>query len=134
MLTVNTVVILLLVHFVADFILQRDKWAQNKASSLGSLSKHVLTYGIALFAASVLILGIPVDAAAGFALVNMAAHYLTDFWSSRKMKSYVEVTGRDSRGITVYWPYGARRKFFIVLGIDQFLHYAVLFLTFERLV
>lgn len=98
------IIALIWVHWVADFIFQTDKMALNKSTSLKWLSSHIGVYTLPLF-----IFGWK------FALINGAAHFATDFCSSRAT-SYL-------------WKKGDRHNFFVVIGLDQALHLTVLFLT-----
>jgi hypothetical protein len=43
---VNYVVIILICHFVGDFLLQSDKMAVNKSKDWWQLTRHVLAYSI----------------------------------------------------------------------------------------
>lgn len=97
-------IFLLLVHWVADFVCQTDEMAINKSSSNAWLFTHTGVYACFL-----LMFG-PV-----YAIVNWAAHTLTDYCSSRA-SSY-------------FWKKNDRHNFFVVIGFDQFLHIAVLILT-----
>lgn len=97
-------IILVWVHLVADFILQTDKMALNKSTSNVFLGHHVAVYTACLLPFGLV-----------FALVNGVAHFVTDYITSR-MTSYL-------------WSKGKRHEFFVVIGIDQALHFTVLFLT-----
>lgn len=100
----KTIILLVWLHYLGDFILQTDKMALNKSSSYKWLSIHVLVYTIPLF-----ILGWK------FALVNGAAHFATDFVTSTfSSKAYAA---------------GKRGLFFKIIGADQAAHVTVLFLT-----
>lgn len=92
------------IHWMADFIFQTDKMAINKSTSIRWLSSHVLAYS-----AFFLPFGIK------FALINGAAHFVTDFCTSRAT-SYL-------------WKKGDRHNFFVVIGFDQALHLTILLLT-----
>lgn len=93
--------LILFVHFVADFILQTNKMATNKSTSTAWLSSHILVYTLVMS-----VFGIQ------YAIVNGLAHFIVDFITSR-LTSY-------------FWKKGDRHKFFIVIGLDQFIHTAVL--------
>lgn len=91
-------------HFVSDFIFQTDQMAMNK-----SRSNKWLTIHIAAYSAPWLILGWK------YALINGAAHWVTDWISSR-------ITSK-------LWQKQARHWFFVVIGADQAIHMTILFLT-----
>lgn len=92
-------------HTFADFVLQSDKMAINKSSSNRWLALHVGIYAICL-----------VPFGVTFALVNFAAHFCTDWVTSR-------ITSR-------LWKAGERHWFFVVIGIDQALHMSALLLAY----
>lgn len=96
--------LVLFVHFIADFILQTNKMATNKSTSTKWLTSHILAYTLVMS-----VFGIK------FAIVNGLIHYIVDFITSR-LTSY-------------FWKKGDRHKFFIVIGLDQFVHTAALIYT-----
>lgn len=100
-----TIIALIWVHFVADFILQTDKMALNKSSDNRWLLAHVVVYTIPFT-----LFGLQ------FALVNGVAHFLTDCITSR--------------ATTALHKKGERHWFFVVIGLDQAIHMTTLFLTY----
>lgn len=112
------VFLILTVHYIADFILQSDKMAINKSSNNWHLFKHVFIYSWAWFLVMVFVL--PGSLAIPFCLITFVAHFITDYFTSRlSSKLYKE---------------GKRHSFFLVIGIDQLLHYFQLFLTYQYLI
>jgi len=101
----NTIVAILLVHFVADFLLQSRWMASNKSKRIDALALHVAVYTVCLTA----VFGWQ------FGLLNGAIHFGVDWvtsrWSSR------------------LWAKQDWHNFFAVIGFDQFIHTAVLALT-----
>jgi UPF0716 family protein affecting phage T7 exclusion len=101
---------LLLGHFVGDFVLQSDRVAQQKRSSLLALSGHVFTYTLSV--ALCLMAGLIILNQTGFInslmLIILVAlfveHWLQDFVRSRWF-----VQGKQS------------------LYLDQFVHVIILF-------
>lgn len=105
------------VHFIADFILQTDQMAMNKSRSNYWLTVHVLSY-VACF--------VPICVwfkfKAGFILTNLAAHWVTDYVSSRlTTKCWIAWKEGNER---------MRHMFFVVIGADQALHMTALVLTY----
>ena len=120
---VTTVLFILFVHFVADFICQTDGMATNKSKSLSWLTIHVCTYTPVLLAA----LGfwgmyyhIPLSYMWYFGIVNGALHWVTDFFTS-KLNYYL-------------WKKEMRHWFFVGIGADQFIHYTCLLITYDKMI
>ena len=150
--------VLLVAHFVADFVCQSDWMAVNKAKDWGALALHVAVYGSAMsvVVAVGLILadydpGRPMQMTlTAWLLVNMVAHFVQDAITSRITSRlwFLKLTlaGRnwrvrydDARSGTsttstnqeVFWSddTGTRHWFFVAIGADQLLHYVTLFVT-----
>lgn len=94
----------LVVHFVADFILQSNWMAQNKSKRWDALALHCLVYAVCW-----LWLGVT------FAAVTGVLHFLTDAVTSRI----------NSR----LWAEKRVHGFFVGIGADQVVHYATLAAT-----
>lgn len=100
--SISTLVLLLLVHWVADFVMQSSRVAINKSKSNSALLEHVVIYGLHfgfLFG--------PV-----FGVLNAVLHFMVDYCTSR-MTSFL-------------WREKRTHDFFVVIGADQFLHYICL--------
>lgn len=112
MIPVEIILLILSVHFVADFILQSDWQAKNKSVSNKALSLHVLTY------TSVWAVVLSSAGAKGFlfAAINGFLHFLVDFVTSRVNKRL--------------WSAGRTHDFFVGVGLDQLVHYICLFLSY----
>lgn len=98
------ILLVIWLHTFADFVLQTDKMAKGKSTSLKWLSIHVAVYSLPL-----LILGYK------YAIINASLHFGVDFITS-KMTSAL-------------WKKGDVHNFFVVIGIDQALHITMLILT-----
>lgn len=100
-------------HFICDFILQSGKMAREKSSSNVWLAKHILVYSGSLFL--ILVWRFSFSGAFLYALFNGAAHFLTDYVTSR---------------ITKYlWSQQRVHDFFVVIGFDQAVHLTTLIAT-----
>ena len=105
--------LLLLAHWVGDFVLQSHWQATNKSARLDALTLHVAIYSGALLVAAVVLLG-PWRGVV-FVLVNAAFHFATDFVTSR-------VTAR-------LWAKQEWHRFFVMIGFDQLVHHVTLAAT-----
>jgi len=108
MIDIIDILILIWLHFFADFILQSDYIATNKSSNNTILVAHVLIY-------SIVFLGFGWK----FALINGILHYITDYITS-KVCSW-------------YWANDNRHMFFVVIGLDQAIHISSLMLVYYYL-
>lgn len=114
---IHIIVMLLAIHFIADFLLQTDWMAQNKSKQNMPLLIHVTVYSIPLFLFALFFMS-PVTALL-FAVLNFVLHFVTDYLSSR--------------ATTYLYHKGDRHNFFVVIGFDQFAHYVAMFTTWAFL-
>lgn len=96
-------------HFVFDFFFQSDDMAQKKSISNKWLSYHIAVYTLPFF-----LIGWK------FALVNGAAHWCTDWCTSR-------VNSRLYKANRIH-------AFFVGVGFDQAIHTTTLLLTWKYMV
>ena len=111
--------IILIVHWFADFVMQTDEQAKGKSKSVVPLTAHVLTYSCIWFC---FILGwseFNFENSLIFFLITFVSHWVTDFITSRVGK--------------IFWDKGDTHNGFVVVGFDQILHYIQLYLTFKLL-
>lgn len=109
-----TVIWLSFWHWVADFVCQTHWQATNKSKDWNALLRHVTVYTIIMGITGSMTLQ-SLDRCAIFVAVTFIAHLLTDAVTSRwTAKLYAK---QD-------W-----HNFFVVVGFDQFLHIAQLWLT-----
>lgn len=120
--------ILLFIHWVADFVLQTDKQEKNKSKNNKALISHTLNYSLVW-----LLLGIfwsissniftnfkylfPPGGVLLFTGITFILHTITDYFTSR-------INAR-------LWKEGKVHLFFVSIGFDQFLHFVQLFLTYR---
>ena len=98
--------IIIWIHFVADFILQSTKMAQNKWNSFKWLGFHCIVYTIPF-----LYFGVK------FALITSGLHFIVDFITSK-------ITHNLWEKKEVHW-------FFVVIGLDQAVHLSILLITWR---
>ncbi len=128
---------ILFAHWVSDFVLQSHWMATNKSHNWSALAAHVGTYTVSMAAImlifvvanvyintdhtgfdAVLLAFFPV--AVGYfivvwAVINGVLHFITDAITSR-------ITAK-------LWQKNDMHNFFVVVGFDQLVHYACLFIT-----
>ena len=144
--------VLLVAHFVGDFICQSDWMAQNKSKNWYALAIHVAVYMLIVGVLAGALIGasyhIPIKNVQTWLVANFAAHFLQDAITSRinsrlwflKMTPAVKgwreldrmLDGTSTSTLeTAYWvdDISTRHWFFVSIGFDQLLHYVTLFVT-----
>lgn len=127
----NPFLILVIIHWVADFFCQTDDMAINKSKSNYWLTIHVLVYSAVLIVGTGF-LNFEPGRWVPFFMINGVLHWITDYYTSR-WTSYLFQKAEKHPFEKVYlnsW----RHWFFTVIGIDQVIHYACLFLTYQYLI
>lgn len=110
-------------HFVADFIFQDEKWAVGKSHSVKLLTLHVLAYTSLWF----LFCNFYCIATGNYKMflvvpITFISHWLTDYFTS-KVTSRLYSEKKFGSPIP-------NLGFFSMIGFNQVLHYIQLFLTF----
>lgn len=108
---------IVIIHWIADFLLQNDKMALYKSTSLKWLFIHTSVYSIVWFFCCIPILGVFNSIA--FALITFLIHSLQDAITSR-INSHLYKNDK-------------RHWFFVCIGLDQVLHYIQLVITINYL-
>ena len=109
MISLQIIFTLLFLHWISDFIFQSDYVAKNKSKSNKILLQHIVTYTIPF-----ILLISPL-----YGLINGILHFGIDYFTSR-------LTGK-------LWAAGEVHWFFVIIGLDQLLHYISLFGTYYLL-
>ncbi len=114
---------ILFIHWIADFVFQDVHHAETKHKSVLSMASHVGIYSAIWFIAM-----IPRGEiiALQFAVITFISHYAIDMITSNVTHIHVK------KGV-----FGSRIPnfgFFTIIGFDQFLHYAQLFITYDYLI
>ncbi|MCL6268078.1 DUF3307 domain-containing protein [Flagellimonas myxillae] len=110
-----TFALILVAHWVGDYVFQTSRMAMEKSSKLKWLSLHVLMYMVTLGVFSAFLF--PAKQAVTYVVANGLLHFVTDFFTSRLASKY-----QDNP-----------RIFYPVLGFDQLIHGLCLYLTFINL-
>lgn len=100
------ILILIWVHFFADFILQSDNIAKNKSTSNFILFQHVFLYCLPF----VVFFGVT------FAVFNALLHFIVD-WNTSRATSFL-------------WKHKKIHWFFVTIGFDQALHMTCLICSY----
>ena len=113
--------ILLVAHFIGDFVFQTDWMAINKSRRWDALALHI---GVYITAVGLIVAFsqppspypyVELWQFGAWVAVNAAAHFIQDAITSRI----------NSR----LWQANQRHWFFVGIGVDQLLHYITLFVT-----
>lgn len=131
--------LLLVAHFVGDFLCQTDWMAVNKSKRLDALATHVAAYCAVLAgfvgAYDMHQLAVPWLV---FVLVNGVLHFVTDAVTSRITSRLWFLGLTPSPDLQphadgLYKLQGNRHWFFVVIGADQLIHAVTLIATAEWL-
>ena len=122
MLTLTEIFGIIIIHWIADFVLQTDKQAKGKSKEWKPLLSHTFTYSMiwVIIGCILYLFNLTNINFALFGLITFAAHTVTDYFTSRLNSKL--------------WAKGDVHNFFVSVGFDQVLHYIQLFLTYWYLV
>lgn len=113
---------ILIIHWIADFILQTDSQAKGKSKEWKPLLQHTFNYSLCWLIPILFIFPQNwttlqyVTNSFLFAGLTFIAHTITDYFTSRLNSKL--------------WAEGKTHLFFVSIGFDQILHYLQLFLTY----
>lgn len=115
-------IMILLIHFLADFGLQTHEQSQNKSSSNKWLFYHVgvytLIWGVAFFFLPIKDIFLTFWGWFLFCILIGVPHFITDYITSRVGKPF--------------WEKGDLHNGFVVIGFDQVVHYLCLLYVFTK--
>lgn len=124
--TIIFVLLVLLIHWFADFVMQDGEWAVKKSKEFIQLTNHTITYTLCWLPFLIflrLYYNDLYDKIWIFLPITFISHTITDYYTSRYTSKQYE---KGNFGTSI--PRGF--DFFVMIGFDQFLHYLQLFLTF----
>ena len=113
----------LISHWVADFIFQKDEDAKNKGKSLKHLINHIKDYAIVF---SLLTLA-PLHALLSYATTNYYLLILT--FLAINIITHFGIDYVPSKITSKLWAEGRVHEFFVIVGLDQLLHTAIIVLS-----
>jgi len=125
MLTLTEIFVIIIIHWIADFVLQTDKQAKGKSKDILILLKHTSCYSFVWFVSGFMLYlpfnfnGLTLWFICIFSLTTLISHTITDYFTSRLNSKL--------------WSEGKTHYFFVSVGFDQILHYVQLFLTYYLL-
>lgn len=114
MISIITALLLIAIHFFADFVCQTTDMAVNKHKSNYYLTIHVLVYTLVTFLAWTFTVFQP---AMDFQSINYV-HFAVFIFSTHWITDYI-----TSRISSKYFGKGDYHNGFVVVGIDQVFHY-----------
>jgi membrane-bound metal-dependent hydrolase YbcI (DUF457 family) len=112
--------VLFFAHYIFDFYCQSDSMAQRKSKSIPALIIHTIVYSIGMWT----VLGFTEFYLYGKASENIGIALLI------LMFSHFAIDYITSRLNSMFWEKEQRRKFFLCLGFDQFLHQVIIIIIF----
>ncbi len=136
-------ILLLLSHFLGDWIFQSREIAENKSKKLYVLFVHLLYVHLTLFPICFYILNYNISNTLFLLSINLVLHGLID-WNIWKLypriiktsfqKKYTEedVVNLKLEEFMKYNLYAKNYMFYTFIAIDQFLHLSILFYLFRR--
>ena len=111
--------LILITHWIADFVLQSDWQAKNKSKRWDALLAHTGIYSLVWFIVMAYYHSEDPSIGLYFAIITMIAHTATDYITSRINSKL--------------WADGKVHYFFVSIGFDQILHYIQLAVTYHYL-
>ena len=120
----NVFILIVVMHWIADFVFQAEKWSLGKSKTWSPLLKHTATYS-SLWLIPVWIMTGELIGSFAFVVITFIAHTITDYFTSRV------VSKKFAKGYygSPIPNFGA----FSTIGFDQVLHYVQLILTWYLL-
>lgn len=118
------IVIIFLVHWIADAVCQSNEMAVKKSSSLFFLTFHVVVYSTIWFLFIWTISLGDMEFAAKFTAITFVSHWIIDFFSSKITRKLAIEAKKNNENY---------HNFFVAILGDQALHHIQLILSFYYL-
>jgi len=124
MITLTEIFTIIIIHWIADFVFQDEKWALGKSKNWRDLLSHTSLYSLLWFIPMIILLGVNWKVSV-FVFITFVLHTTTDYYTSRIVSKKF---ANNHYGSPIP-NFGA----FSIIGFDQVLHYVQLFLTYYYL-
>lgn len=111
---ISALTLLLLGHFIGDFVLQSSWMATNKSKDFGALIAHVFVYSLTISVTIAFYFG-NIEKTIVFFIITAITHMAID--------------GITSPINSKLWNHEDKHDFFVMVGFDQFIHYVTLVAT-----
>lgn len=114
-----------IIHWIADFIFQDEKWALGKSKNNFDLTTHTIVYSLLWYLPMCMMLNnflLPLL----FVIITFIFHTITDYFTSRIVSKKF---AKQEYGSTI-----PNLGAFSWIGFDQILHYLQLFGTYWLLI
>lgn len=121
------IIVILIIHWMADFALQTEKQAKGKSKNWDDLLSHTYTYSLVWYCLLPFYVIFFTDnyiqwTGTYFILITFICHTITDYFTSR-------ITSKKYQNNHFY----GFNSFWFWIGFDQILHLTQLFLTYKLL-
>lgn len=114
MINISMVFLILLAHWIADFVCQTDKMAKGKSSDWRQLVMHITAYVTAV--------NLIIPTAMFCMLMPPATVASVVLWGYLNGVMHLCVDAVTSRITSKLYAAGRIHDFFVVIGLDQFIH------------
>jgi len=111
----SRIIILILMHTIADFFLQGSKLSKLKAIKLPYLLEHVGIYTLFFVVLSPLLLGLTMVQGLAFSFLNGFLHLIIDYFTGKFKTKYIDTD---------------EPKYLATIGLDHSLHLVLLIFSY----
>lgn len=126
------IIYLIVLHFIADFLLQSREMGKKKSTDIVWLVKHLIIQGFT-FSVGLTLLGYYNMSACNFVLYNTIIHGFIDWniWKAYKYSAAYRMKKNPNHELLMPskdnpWKYWEDHWFYSTIGFDQLLHMATI--------